>query len=323
MGDTSIQWTDKTWNPVRGCSLVSAGCQNCYAMKMAHRFSGKGQPYEGLTEMSKHGPRWNGTARFVPEMLDVPLRAKKPATWFVNSMSDLFHSDISFEQIAAVFGVMASCQSQTFQVLTKRPERAAEFFAWANDQAPAGKPLQTCLMAVLDYEREHHRMSDEGPLHTKRCADPDGPWPLPNLWLGVSIEDQEAADKRIPILLTLPAAVRFVSAEPLLGSVDLLTAAFNGADSFGSMAGIDWVIVGGESGHGARVCNVSDIRSVVEQCKRASVPCFVKQLGSNTHDEMAGGDALPHPSDRKGGDIAEFPADLRVREFPRGHEVAR
>jgi protein gp37 len=296
---TSIQWTDETWNPVVGCARVSPGCENCYAERVAHR--GLTERHRGLTVVGKHGPRWIGEARFVPEALGKPLHWRKPRRVFVNSMSDLFHDDITFEQIAAVFGVMAATPHLTYQVLTKRPARMVEFFRWMV------RP------------------------------------PLPNVWLGVSVEDQRRADERIPLLLECPAAVRFLSVEPLLGPVYLDYAAFNGCDSFGSMPWIGWVIVGGESGPGARVCDLDWIREVVKQCRVAGVPCFVKQLGSAASDPKNGiaGAALKVPADfldrvskrlrdRKGGDMDEWPENLRVQEFPvvrglaavRGEEVA-
>lgn len=324
--NTSIEWTrnadgsaGKTWNPARGCSLVSAGCTNCYAMKMAHRFSAEGQPYEGLTEMSKRGPRWNGKAVFVREMLDAPLRVKRPTTWFVNSMSDLFHPDITFEQVAAVFAVMAAAKQHTFQVLTKRPERAVEFFEWLR-RDNGGSPLCGDEWAGLG-QSELGDGSSEGEteafwrLRERFPTDLKGgahKWPLPNVWLGVSTENQETADRRIPLLLKLPAAIRFISAEPLLGPIDL-TNALLADDS------LDWVICGGESGAGARACNTEWIRSIVEQCHRANVACFVKQLGKSVYEDNGG--LLAHKliqlRDKKGGDMNEWPTDLRVRKMPR------
>lgn len=131
---TSIEWTDVTWNPVRGCSLVSAGCANCYAMKQAHRFSGAGKPYDGLTELGPQGPRWTGKIQLVEEALDAPLHWKKPRRIFVNSMSDLFHEDVTNKFIASVFGVMAACPHHTFQVLTKRPDRLRQWFGWVESK---------------------------------------------------------------------------------------------------------------------------------------------------------------------------------------------
>ncbi|HEX2677999.1 MAG TPA: DUF5131 family protein, partial [Polyangiales bacterium] len=152
MGETAIEWTDTVWNPVRGCARVSPGCESCYAERQAHRFSNPGGPYEGLTVLGKHGPRWSGRARFVPETLDAPLRWRKPRRIFVNSMSDLFHHDITNEQIAAVFGVMAACPQHTFQVLTKRAERLPEWFRWVDEVPNAGadpeKPAWRWLRCV-------------------------------------------------------------------------------------------------------------------------------------------------------------------------------
>lgn len=259
MGATGIEWTDVTWNPVRGCARVSPGCENCYAERMAHRFSGAGRPYDGLTVLGKHGPRWSGRARFVAEMLDAPSRWLGPRRVFVNSMSDLFHDDVTDEQIGSVFAVMASSRRHTFQILTKRPMRMQDW--------------------ILRFARE----------------------PMRNVWLGVSCEDQQRANERVPLLLKTPAAVRFVSAEPLLGPID-----------FNSTGKLDWVIVGGESGAGARECRTQWIDSIVRQCKVTGTPCFVKQLGSAVIQD---GERRAK-RDAKGGDMDEWPHGLRVRQFP-------
>lgn len=213
---TGISWTDATWNPIRGCSKVSAGCKNCYAEKVAARFSGPGQPYEG-TVRDGH---WNGQIRFVPDMLAQPLKWKRPRRIFVNSMSDLFHDGVPFEYVAAVFGVMAACPQHTFQLLTKRPERAVEFFEWT-DANPSrySIPEQCGLCAFNAIEAAGQCGTPRfGPgLLAKNDA-----WPLPNVHLGVSVENQETADARIPLLLQCPAKVRFVSYEPALGPVDFI-----------------------------------------------------------------------------------------------------
>jgi protein gp37 len=320
MTETSIEWTDKTWNPVRGCSRVSSGCANCYAIRHAHRFSGPGRPYEGLTvyrERRPGGVDWSGTARFVPEMLSQPLHWKKPQRIFVNSMSDLFHESLSDEDIISVFNVMRQCSQHAFQVLTKRPERMRDF----------------CRRLRFDGSREKGRMwlADDANGRGYRVMGGSGCSGMPWVWLGVSVENQKAADERIPLLLDTPASVRFVSAEPLLGHVDLRTATFNGADSFSSLAGLDWVIVGGESGPGARACDVQWIRSIVKQCQDADVACFVKQLGAvAAHIGEPTGNFRTHNGRRqyevdavqlslkskKGGDPSEWPEDLRVRQFP-------
>lgn len=315
--ETSIEWTDVTWNPVRGCSLVSAGCTNCYAMKVAHRFSGPGKPYEGLTELGPNGPRWSRKIRLVPEALDEPLAWREPRRVFVNSMSDLFHEDIPEEFIAAVFGVMAARPKHTFQVLTKRPERMRD------------------VVSRLTVE-----MVRECTLRATGVMLAGGwSWPRPNIWLGVSAENQETANERIPLLLQTPAAVRFVSAEPLLGPIDFRReansrrlwlrgpmAALGGSLRDDWLPPLDWVIVGGESGPGARPCEVAWIASIVEQCRSAGVACFVKQLGAHVIDRNDAGTPQGWQGDpvhirlrdRKGGDPAEWPEALRVREFPIG-----
>jgi protein gp37 len=260
-GKTGISWCDATWNPTRGCSRVSEGCWNCYAMRMAHRFSGPGRPYEGLTRMTPHGVDWTGEVRFVPEVLDWPLRQRKPLRIFVDSMSDLFHPSVSDEDIDRVFAVMKRALRHTFIVLTKRAGRMAGYVS---------------LTEVL-----------------------------PNVVLGVSCEDQQRADERIPLLLQTPAVRRCVSLEPLLGPIDLRPSWLAGYDYR------DWVIVGGESGPKARPCHVEWIRSIKDQCQTAGVALHVKQLGSCTHV------AATRLKDPAGADPSEWPLDLRVREDPR------
>lgn len=309
---------------------------------MAKRFSGPGQPYEGLVRLDKEGrskAQWNGQVRFIAEHLMDPVRWTKPRMVFVNSMSDLFHENLPFEHIAAIFGVMASAPRHTFQVLTKRPERARSFFEWAAncDSGLSGTHgLLHCISAALAAEVA---LGEDEILHTTHCADPCGPWPLPNVWLGVSVEDQESADARIPALLQCPAAVRWVSYEPAIGPVDfdaiqcpdegpgLRFSALQRAhdDRFGSSdVTLDWIVVGGESGPGARPFDVVWARSVIEQCAQAGVACFVKQLGALP--VRAGASVLVKSedgsygeiTDRKGGKMAEWPTDLRVRQWPGG-----
>ena len=287
-----IAWTQETWNPIRGCSKVSEGCRNCYALDMAARFCRPGQPYEGLVELPgveadgfpRKTHRWAGMVRLVPEHLEDPLRWRRPRRVFVNSMADLFHESLSFEQIDRIFGVMASACHHTFQVLTKRAARMAEYLdqdrraLWA--QAGANGNDQV-------FDRIH--LGARG---------------LPNVWLGVSVENQRAADERIPLLLQAPAAVRWISAEPLLGPVLL----DNGESSWFSCSGaegreagvdccesfsvfghhfhgIDWVVCGGESGPKARPMNSGWARGLRDQCAAAGVPFLFKQWG-----EWLGGD---------------------------------
>lgn len=280
MADRSaIEWTEATWNPLRGCSRVSAGCQHCYAERVAARFCSRGQPYEGLIHPVTRG--WNGTVRLVPEMLDQPLRWKRPRRIFVNSMSDLFHESVSDSIIAAIFAVMACAPQHTFQVLTKRPARARQWFATMMASNQAAK-MHESLKGAMGYH------------HPRRPAVNPGPWPLPNVWLGVSVENQAAADERLPPLLQCPAAVRWLSCEPLLGRVDLceslgmwwnttmqcfegIGAEFNRHRDGGRRIG--WVVAGGESGAGARPMHPDWVRALRNQCAAADVPFFFKQWG--------------------------------------------
>lgn len=314
---TKIEWTDETWNPLRGCSRVSEGCRNCYAEKVAFRFSGPGMPYEGLAARHPSGEgRWTGKVRLVESALDKPLRWRKPRRVFVNSMSDLFHEAVPDAWIDRVFAVMALAPRHTFQVLTKRPGRMRAYLS--------------------DPEARHRVMLAGG--GTWGVGKPWGGWPLPNVWLGVSAEDQPTWDARVAQLAKTPAAVRFVSLEPMLAGVDCgLQRNVPGQRMLRwhrpLSRYIDWIIVGGESGPGARPCDVAWIRSLVAQASIAGTACFVKQLGACAADPrngLAGSqldippEAIPLVStrlrDRKGGDWTEWPADLRVREFP---EVSR
>lgn len=269
---TKIEWTDVTWNPIRGCKEVSPGCENCYAAAMAARFSGPGKPYEGLATFANGKPRWTGDVLVVEKALTEPLRWKKPRRVFVNSMSDLFHKSIPDEVIDSIFAVMAMCPQHTFQILTKRPERMLAYLRqvasegdmnrWACRSAEMAK--SPCAPGIFD----------------------DLEWPLPNVWLGVSVEDQERAS-RIDHLVQTPAAVRFISAEPLLGPLDLGKWISHPNCSLGSWDNptiidpppIDQVIVGGESGPHARPMHPNWARSLRDQCLSAGVPYFFKQWG--------------------------------------------
>ena len=308
--NTGISWTDATWNPIRGCSKVSAGCKNCYAEKVAARFSGPGQPYEGTVRDG----RWNGQIRLVPDMLSRPLKWRRHRRIFVDSMSDLFHEGVPFEYVAAVFGVMAACPQHTFQVLTKRPERALEFFEWVQSEWEAERmaPAYCRTSTQTDIVRGAAILRDAN-VGIKVTTEP---WPLPNVHLGVSVEDQATADARIPVLLQCPAAVRFVSYEPALGPVDFYGPGWfvDGPEG----PGLDWIIVGGESGPNARPFDVAWARSTIAQCRAASVACFVKQLGARPEFNGAMGFVSEQwkLKDKAGADPAEWPEDLRVQEFP-------
>lgn len=331
---TTIEWTrsddgsaGKTLNVFVGCSLKSAGCQNCYAMKLAHR--GLAPSHRGLTVMNSKGPHWTGEVRFVPAALVKPLRWRKPRRIFVNSLSDTFHESNSFEHIAALFGVMAATPQHTYQLLTKRPQRMREWFDWVQHHE-LGCPISNIGNAAAFALAA---LSDDGSSFPESIAEVSRmAWPLPNVWLGVSAENQPTADERIPLLLQTPAAVRFVSAEPLLGPVSFsglpanvgnTDPETNISDWFNALTGhginpegwtdnlfptIDWVIVGGESGPGARACDMSWIRSIVEQCAEAGTAVFCKQMGSSWA-RNAGADA-------KGGDVQFWPEGAWPREFP-------
>lgn len=318
MSDTSkIEWTDATWNPVRGCSIVSKGCTNCYAMKQARRFSGAGGPYDGLTRMTRGGPVWSGKVRLVPELLNQPLRWRKPRRIFVNSMSDLFHEDVPDEFIDKVFAVMGTCHWHTFQVLTKRPQRMLGWFSerWQPAPEQSQRDLYEAQVSLakrcginampafhLDTTGEDRFDQVYAALDSvPRCVDTDDDrlwangksnvmaraWPFHNVWLGVSVEDQAAADERIPLLLQTPATMRWISAEPLLGPIDLDSAQVDGIHALGcgdqgcncGNRGLDWVVTGGESGPKARASHPDWFRSLRDQCKAAGVPFFFKQWG--------------------------------------------
>lgn len=233
---SKIEWTETTWNPVRGCTRVSEGCRHCYAERMAHRFSGAGKPYEGLTRMSTQGPRWTGDVALIESAVRQPLRWRKPRLIFVNSMSDLFHPAVPLNFIQRVFDTMRATPQHTYQVLTKRSERLRK-------------------------------------LHKEL------PWPN-NVWMGVSVESN-AETHRISALADVPAAVRFLSLEPLLGPLPNL-----------DLSGIHWVIVGGESGPGARPMSEAWVLDIHKSCLHQDVPFFFKQWGGvrkgTTGRELAG-----------------------------------
>lgn len=249
---TKIEWTEVTWNPIVGCSLASPGCTNCYAMRFAGTRLGHVSKYDGLTQPAKLGPVWTGKLAFDEKALLAPLGWKKPRMVFVNSMGDLFHEDCPDEWIDRVFAVMALCPQHTFQVLTKRSARMREY-------------LQRRCADRTPVIQEQANITQQPVRFAELPA-----WPLPNVWLGVSVEDQQRADERIPDLLATPAAIRWISAEPLIGPVDLMIPGF---------AKLDWVVAGGESGPGSRPMHPDWARSLRDQCAAAGVPFFFKQWG--------------------------------------------
>jgi protein gp37 len=308
MNKTSIEWTDFTWNPIRAalkgyqspedakrtirkgtfCTRISPGCTHCYASVINKRF-GNGLEYTV--------PNLKHIEFFIDEkILEEPLRRTKPARIFVGDMFDLFHEAIGPFLIATVLDVMVRCPQHTFQLLTKRAARMQEILLFTFTPGP----------------------------------------PPPHIWCGVSVEDRKRALERIPRLQETPAAVRFLSVEPQLEHIDLghdtpevgwisYLTGFDGCDPV--IPGIDWVICGGESGPGARPFNLAWAESLLEQCHAADVPFFMKQLGSNSYWKTeareklissGGSDGFTRQSvrDRKGGDPAEWPEALRVREFP-------
>lgn len=278
---TKIAWTDATWNVVTGCTKVSEGCRFCYAERDFHR------PYPGR--------RFGDVVCHADRMM-VPERWLRPRMIFVCSMGDLFHKDVPEAFIDEVFATMVALPRHTFQVLTKRPERQRDY-----------------MLTVQNDDKDMERW-----LQYRPGAEVE--WPPRNIWLGTSVETQARLDERLPVLAETPAAVRFVSAEPLLEPLCRLVSVG------GRPRGVDWVIVGGESGPRARECNVGWIRMAVEQCRTSGVPVFVKQLGASVID--VGLDRLvnwpngPQATrfklkNRAGADLEEWPLDLRVREFPR------
>jgi protein gp37 len=250
--ETGIEWTDSTWNPIRGCSRISEGCRNCYAESVAARFSAAGQAYEGLakfvvigegTKEERVEPRWTGRLRFVETHLRDPLKWKSPARIFVNSMSDLFHPNVTADMLGQIFEVMAKAPQHTYQILTKRPDRMREALIAASEPAVSS--------------------AFESTFRQK--------WPPANWWFGVSVEDQETATHRLKFLEGLEFFNLFVSYEPALGPVDWFETDF--ADL------VDWIICGGESGVHARPMSPAWARATREFCEFHSIPFFFKQWG--------------------------------------------
>jgi protein gp37 len=316
MGKSLIEWTDRVWNPTRGCTRASPGCQNCYAEAFAHRFSGPGKPFEGLVHVVNGRPQWTGQVRTAPEKLRDPEKWREPSVVFVDSMSDLFHEEVPYDYIDQVMRVVWDCPQHFFLMLTKRAERLWNYFT-------------------------------------------SGRWnPPPNLGLGVSVENQEWANKRLPYLMLLKqAAMRFVSYEPALGPVNFrrlpagfaepgagasclrevypLEGMFAIPDSDWNVGRIDWIIVGGESsqaGTQGRPFHLEWARSVLEQRQGTGCAVFVKQMGSYAvdsfhpqYDPTAESLNLKLPlQDKKGGDPDEWgDPGIRIREYPKAMEEWR
>ena len=308
---TSIEWADKTWSPIIGCDRVSPGCDSCYAITTAHIRTSNPHPaiaaaFAGTTHKNNGRIDWTGRINQLEDRLTQPLSWKKPAKVFVNSQSDLFHKNVDTDFIAKVFAIMALTPQHTYQVLTKRHARMravlTDTCTCGNGHAP-GTHLRS-RMAWAVSKANPNRIPGVPNDAEQRVN--DAPWPLPNAWLGVSVENQKWADIRIPALLDTPAAIRFLSCEPLLGPIDLfgpivpgrgrpkLTYWLDGRPGWGPEQTddrgriyqqiavgprIDWVIVGGESGRKARAMHPDWARSLRDQCTTADIPYFFKQWG--------------------------------------------
>ncbi len=268
--NSKIEWTDATWNPVTGCSVVSPGCTNCYAMRLAGTRLKHHPSRAGLTKASKAGPVWTGEVRLNEKWLDQPLRWSRERRIFVCAHGDLFHENVPDEWIDRVFAVMAMCPQHTFQVLTKRSARMRQYIV----------PALARVHARILTKRDWQFASTE--------------WPLPNVWLGVSIEDLPRGKERALDLANTLAALRYWSVEPLLEDLGDLTPLCLFDTTDGKRKAVDWVICGGESGPGARHMDPDWARSLRDQCRAAGVKYFFKQMSKKE----------------------AIPADLQIREFP-------
>ncbi|HCZ00141.1 MAG: hypothetical protein A3D16_12320 [Rhodobacterales bacterium RIFCSPHIGHO2_02_FULL_62_130] len=299
--NSKIEWCDDTWNIITGCTLVDEGCRHCYAAHLITSWPAIGNhpSRKGLARKNAAGEsKFTGEVRFNEDWLDQPLRWKKPRKIFVCAHGDLFHETVPDEWIDHVFAVMALAPQHTFQVLTKRPERARAYLNGDGlEMGDASRGANIACIAQDDFHQHLHGSTFFTPIGNEE--EPQAvltTWPLPNICLGTSISDQASADQRIPHLLAAPAAVRFISAEPLLGEVDLK------ATRYGHMTAIsrlDWVIVGGESGPHARPMHPEWARSLRDQCAAAGVPFLFKQWGEwlpLNQTALGADDAYYHPA---------------------------
>ena len=311
MDKTKIEWADATWSPITGCSRISVGCEHCYAERLAGTRM-KNQPSrQGLTRETLSGPVWTGEVRFNEKWLDQPLRWRPPKRIFVCAHSDLFHENVPDEWIDRIFAVMALAPHHTYLVLTKRAERMQRYMTGLDTEITDGngKHKRDARLEGIEW-RSCMVEGAAQKLHNERTGEDPSMWlavhlPLPNVHIGVSIENQETAESRIPLLLKTPAAVRWVSAEPLIGPLDL-RAILHGPNGithdallpWGNLwnASLDWVVVGGESGPGSRPMHPDWARSIRGQCVAARVSFFFKQWGDWIDD-------------------SEVPAPLRVRRL--------
>lgn len=282
---TKIEWATETWNPITGCTPISEACTNCYAERMSRRLAGRyGYPKDDPFRVTVHRDK-----------IEKPLRWRKPRRVFVVSMGDLFHEDVPIHITAAILGIAALCPNHTFLFLTKRPSRMSTFFTYYHEG---------------DYRRNLNWWINEACLKISanmalgvRLRLQDPVFPLPNIWLGCTVENQKRADERIPILLQIPAAVRFVSVEPMLEPMELNTVPCSCYAGYGPPhpdcedehgPKLDWVICGAETGPGARYMDQSWPRDLLAQCKAAGIPFFMKAMSNKE----------------------PIPDDLAIREYP-------
>ncbi len=304
---SEISWTDVTWVITEGCDYVSPGCANCYAVSVIHRFAHVANkkislPLAGLTE-SRGVTRWTGKVALRHDRLNHPLHWRKPRRVFVTSLGDLFHDSVPDDFLLAVFNTMCQVRHHTYQVLTKHTERMLEF------------SRRLCW----DRRKDELYLAEVG----GRPYLPDAP----HIWVGTSVENQEWADRRIPVLLQVDCRVRFLCIEPMLGPVSLIDRPTEGAyrwnyltgERLGTITrdivpgpGIHFCLVGGESGCKARLCNMDWFRAIRDQCQAAGTALWVKQAGAWVFDR---GLQLPYTG-RPRAELSELPEDLRIREFP-------
>lgn len=339
---TKIEWTDATVNPMTGCEKISAGCKHCYAHTFAERWRGVGGNY------FEHGFDF----QLRPEMLMKPLQWKKPRRIFIASMSDVFYREVPDDYLDRLFAVMASCPQHTFQVLTKRPERMRDYLVTPDRYL---RVAQACEELSKSFPTAKHSRDPNGGnawntmaasenlrLGNEQSSWPG--WPLRNVWLGVTVENQAAADERIPLLLQTPASVRFLSCEPLLGPVDLrpqaddvyqMLSEWYGPQGFdpdgsqpkrdrieGYFPRIDWVIAGGESGPGARPMHPDWVRGIRDQVVAAGIPFLFKQWGEWVTEVQAPDDiVLPSRSFFPQGWSMKGPDVYHVGKVAAGREL--
>lgn len=315
---STIEWVrgddetlGETWNLVAGCAKVSPGCKNCYAQPMTARLAAMADAKHkegedpGKLEFYRQARGWDGTFVEIPTVLELPFSWRKPRRVFVNSMSDLFGSGVSFKFLVRVFGVMAMTPQHTYMILTKRPERMAEFFRWFRSSEGASERLRQWSTAPFNH-----------------AAAFSAPLPLPNVWLGVSVEARRYLD-RVKYLRDIPAVVHFVSCEPQLEPIEFY------------LDDIDWLICGGESGPDARPFHVDWAFHLALQARAAGTAFFLKQMGAFTvvedrdrfiwpnNPKMTPYRPYPDPrvrvhlSHKKGANVAEWPENLRIRQYPR------